>query len=66
MQADETNTRTRMNVSITAKGLAQWDVTAEYDTPELSAENLARAVDLVRKVIKDKGLKEAGDDSIKA
>lgn len=56
----ETNTRTRMNISLTAKGLAQWDITAEYDTPEASAKHLAQAIDLVKKVIADKGLKECG------
>lgn len=59
-KTEETNTRTRVNVSITAKGLAQWACTAEYDTLELVAENLAKAIDLVKKVIADKGLKECG------
>lgn len=59
---EETNTRTRMNLSLTSKGLVQWDCTAEYDTPELAAENLSKAIDLVKKVIADKGLKECGAD----
>jgi hypothetical protein len=49
-----------MNVSITAKGQAQWDVTAEYSSPKETAENLSEAIDTVRKIIKDKGLVEAG------
>ena len=57
---DETNKRTRMNVSLTAKGLAQWDVTAEYDTPEKTADELGKAIDLLRGVIKNKGLTEVG------
>ena len=57
---DETNKRTRMNVSLTAKGLAQWDVTAEYDTPEETAAQLGKAIDLCREVIKNKGLSEVG------
>lgn len=61
-EKSESNMRTRMNVSITAKGLAQWDITAEYDTPELSEKNLSDAIDRVRKVIKEKGLKEAGNE----
>ena len=57
---EESNTRTRMNVSLTAKGLIQWDVTAEYDTPEKTAEELGKSIDLVRGVIKSKGLSEVG------
>jgi|WetSurMetagenome_2_1015567.scaffolds.fasta_scaffold01488_31 hypothetical protein len=58
MEQNENNTRTRMNASLTAKGFVQWDITAEYDSPELTAEMLGRAIDLERKVIKDKGLIE--------
>jgi hypothetical protein len=58
MENKETNKRTRMNVSLTAKGLAQWDVTAEYDTPEQTDEALSKAIDLVRATIKSKGLTE--------
>lgn len=60
MESNVSNSRTRMNVSITAKGLAQWDCTCEYDTPELTQQNLANAITLVRKAISDAGLKEAG------
>lgn len=56
----ETNTRTRMAISLTAKGFAQWDVTCEYDTPEKSAEMMRAAIDMVRSVIAEKGLKECG------
>lgn len=59
-KAEEINTRCRMNLSLTSKGLVQWDCTAEYDTPELAAENISKAIDLVRKAIADKGLQEAG------
>lgn len=45
-----------MNVSLTAKGLAQYDVTAEYETPEESAEQLGKAIDLVTNICKEKGL----------
>lgn len=30
---EESNTRTRINFSLNAKGFVQWDITAEYDTP---------------------------------
>ena len=48
--------RTRMNLSQTAKGLYQIEVTAEYETPELTAENLAKAIDLAKQVCAEKGL----------
>ena len=57
---EETNSRTRMNVNLTAKGMAQWDVTAEYDTPEKTAEELGTAIDLLRGIIKSKNLTEVG------
>jgi len=57
---EETNSRTRMNVSLTAKGFAQWDVTAEYDTPEKTAEELGTSIDLLRGIIKSKNLTEVG------
>lgn len=56
----ETNTRTRINVSISAKGLAQWDCTCEYDTPEKSIEEMSKAIDQIRALLKEKGLPEAG------
>jgi hypothetical protein len=55
----EKSGRTRMNVSITAKGAAQWDITAEYATPEETQANLADAITRVRATIEAKGLKEA-------
>ena len=56
----ESNTRTRINVSISAKGLAQWDCTCEYDTPEKSIEEMSKAIDQIRALLKEKGLLEAG------
>lgn len=53
----ENNTRTRINLSQTAKGLITFDCTCEYDTPEKSVEELSKTIDLVRKLISDKGLK---------
>ena len=49
--------RTRINLSQTAKGLIQFEVTVEYPTPEESAEKLGRAIDRVREVAKAKGLR---------
>lgn len=58
---NESNTRTRINLSQTAKGLITFDITAEYDTPEKSIEMLGKAVDQVRALIAEKGLKSVDD-----
>jgi hypothetical protein len=63
MSAEQTNKRTRMNVSVTAKGLAQWDVTAEYDSPEESQRHLMDGIQRVREAIKAAGLKEVGQEA---
>lgn len=60
-QLNETNTRTRINFSLNSKGLVQWEITAEYDTPERTKEELSKAIDLARSVIKEKGLQEVGE-----
>ena len=57
---NETNTRTRINISLSAKGLAQWDLTCEYDTPEKSIEEMSKTIDMVRNLLKEKGIQEAG------
>lgn len=57
---NETNKRVRVNVSLTAKGLAQWECTCEFDTPELVQEKLSETIDLVRSLLKEKGIQEAG------
>lgn len=49
--------RCRMNFAQDAKGLIKIDVTAEYDTPEKSAEMLGKAIDLARQTAEAKGLK---------
>lgn len=56
----ETNTRTRVNISLSSKGTAQWDLTCEYDTPEKSIEEMDKTIDLVRNLLKGKGIPEAG------
>jgi hypothetical protein len=59
---EQSNKRTRMNVSVTAKGLAQWEVTAEYETPTETKANLDEAIKLIRTTIKEQGLKEVGNE----
>ena len=56
----ETNTRTRINISLSAKGMGQYDITTEYDTPEKSVEEMSKAIDMVRNLLKEKGIPEAG------
>jgi hypothetical protein len=46
-----------MNFAQDAKGYVKIDVTAEYETPELAADMLGKAVDLCRSVAIAKGLK---------
>lgn len=55
---ETTNKRVRMNLSETAKGLVQWDITAEFETVEETKKALADAIDAAREVIKEKGLQE--------
>jgi hypothetical protein len=57
---EETTKRTRMNISLSVKGVAQWDITAEYAFPEDAAKHLGDAIDKVREILKAKGLTEAG------
>ena len=53
------SSRVRFNLSITAKGLVQWDITSEFPSVLESKDNLSLAIDEVRALIKDKGLVEA-------
>lgn len=55
-------TRVRMNVSLTAKGYGQWDVTSEFPDLEQTGKNLSDAIDLVRKILAEKGIPEAGKE----
>jgi hypothetical protein len=55
---ETTNKRVRINLSQTAKGLIQWDITAEFETVEETKKALADAIDAAREVIKEKGLTE--------
>lgn len=55
---ETTNKRVRINLSETAKGLIQWDITAEFETVEETKKALSEAIDAAREVIKEKGLTE--------
>ncbi len=56
-----TNTRTRINLSQTAKGLIQFDITCECDSVDKSTEEMERAVNQTRALIKKLGLKAVDD-----
>ena len=60
MCEEKTNKRVRINLSQTAKGLIQFDCTAEFETPEECGAALGAAIDQARGVIRAKGLREAG------
>lgn len=55
--------RVRLNLSLTAKGLGQWDITSEFPTVEDSSKNLSLAIDEIRKVMAEKGIIEAGKET---
>lgn len=55
---EATNKRVRINLSETAKGLIQWDITAEFETVEETKKALSEAIDAAREIIKEKGLTE--------
>jgi hypothetical protein len=46
---EETTKKLRMNISISEKGIAQWDITAEYETPKEPAKNLREAIDEIHR-----------------
>jgi len=50
--------RVRMNVSTTAKGLAQIDITCEFPTVEESANAMDSAIKELRKVLANNNLEE--------
>lgn len=55
---EATNKRVRINLSQTAKGLIQWDITAEFETVDETKKALAEVIDATREIIKEKGLTE--------
>lgn len=62
-KVEETNTRTRIKLSQSTKGVVTWEISAEYDTPEKSVEMMSLALDKVKNLIKEKGLTPA-DESV--
>jgi hypothetical protein len=54
------NQRVRINLSQTAKGLVQIDVTAEFPTNGETERNLDEAVKAARRVIAANNMKEVG------
>ena len=57
----ETNTRTRIKLTQSTKGIVSWEITAEYDTPEKSIEMMGQTIDKVKALIKEKGLTPADE-----
>ncbi len=57
----ESNTRTRIKLAQTSKGLIQWEISTEYDSPEKSIEMLGKTVDQVKALIAEKGLKSVDE-----
>lgn len=55
------NTRTRINLSQTAKGLIQFDITCEYDSVDQSIAEAEKAVTQTKALIKKLGLKAVDD-----
>lgn len=51
----------KLSLSLTAKGLVQFDITSEFPTLEDASKNLAGAIDEVKKIVAEKGLKLAGE-----
>lgn len=62
-KVEETNTRTRIKLTQSTKGVVSWEISAEYDTPEKSVEMMSQALDKVKALIKEKGLTPA-DESV--
>jgi hypothetical protein len=61
MEQQTNNKRVRINLSQTAKGLVQFDITAEFPTPEECEAALIAAIDKVRDIIAIKGFKEESE-----
>lgn len=59
MDAVSAQSRVRINCSLTAKGLVQWDITSEFPSVEESATNLKEAITKCREVLVELGLQEA-------
>ncbi len=48
-------TRCRMGAKLTAKGLIQFDLTAEAPTVSIAAEMLGDALDTLTEIVREKG-----------
>ena len=62
-EVTETNTRTRIKLTQSTKGVVTWEISAEYDTPEKSIEMMSQALDKVKALIKEKGLTPADESA---
>lgn len=60
LEAREEPQRTRINMSQTAKGLWQIEVTAEYRDTDTSANELERAIQRCKEIAERNGLPLAG------
>jgi hypothetical protein len=58
MEVQKILERVRINLAQTSKGLVQFDLTAEAETPERVEALLSAAIDKARGTIAAKGLKE--------
>lgn len=55
------STRARLNFKQTAKGAGQMDVTTEASTVEEASKMMGEAIDSLRKIFNEKGIKEASE-----
>lgn len=55
------NTRVRLNFKQTAKGAGQMDITSEAPTVEEASKMMGEAIDSLRKIFNEKGIKEASE-----
>ena len=62
---EQNNKRLRMNVSLTAKGLGQRDVTAEYDSPEEAQKNLEDGILRCRETLSKLGISSVESVEVK-
>lgn len=49
-------TYTSFEISLNAKGNAQWVVKSKYPTTQKAGEELSAAIDFLRKTLKEKGV----------
>ena len=55
------DTRVRMNLTTTAKGKVQLDITAEFPTLEESAKNLDAAIKEAKRIVAENGMELASE-----